>query len=67
LLPRRIDGTRKSGLRRQPDCIREDAAFFPIKRALGYELESGGFGGGFGLGGEASALDALEVEALAEE
>jgi hypothetical protein len=31
------------------------------------ELESGGFGGGFGLGGEASALDALEVEALAEE
>ena len=30
-------------------------------------LESGGFGGGFGLGGEASALDALEVEALAEE
>jgi hypothetical protein len=32
-----------------------------------YKLESGGFGGGFGLGGEASALDALEVEALAEE
>ncbi len=31
------------------------------------ELESAGFGGGFGLGGEASALDTLEIEALAEE
>jgi serine/threonine protein kinase len=31
------------------------------------DLESAGFGSGFGLGGEASALDALEIEALAEE
>ena len=30
-------------------------------------LESAGFGSGFGIGGEARALDALEVEALAEE
>jgi hypothetical protein len=38
-----------------------------VEKIFFYLLESGGFGGGFGLGGEASALDALEVEALAEE
>jgi hypothetical protein len=30
-------------------------------------LESAGFRSGFGLSGEASALDTLEIEALAEE
>ena len=32
-----------------------------------YPLERAGFGSGLGLGGEASALDALEIETLAEE
>jgi hypothetical protein len=35
--------------------------------ALFAGLESAGFGSGFGLSGEASALDTLEIEALGEE
>ena len=46
------------------------AAFFVAPMmivSLYYTLERAGFGSGLGLGGEASALDALEIETLAEE
>ena len=57
----------KTVVRREAlDRSDHDLRLLPV-RAFLFVLESAGFRSGFGLSGEASALDTLEIEALAEE